>query len=112
VHHSKPAATEKPNMEQLESFGLPPTFPAHMVPERGARFVADCPKGIRKAALVRLARERGFMPTWKRLEHLGPGVYGLGLTIDGCGVPLMVRIKAVEDATAAAVVQAEQQSLF
>ncbi|MFM0631246.1 hypothetical protein [Paraburkholderia xenovorans] len=99
-------------MEQLESFGLPPTFPAHMVSERGARFVADCPKGISKAALVRHAGERGFMPTWKRLDHLGPGVYGLGLTIDGCGGPLMVRMKVVEDATAAVVVQAEQQLLF
>jgi hypothetical protein len=106
------ATQEKPYMEQLESFGLPPTFPAHMMPDRGARFVADCPKGISKAALVRLARERGFMPTWKRLKRLGPCVYGLGLTIDGCAVPLMVRMKAVEDATAAVVVQPEQQLLF
>jgi len=41
-----------------------------------------------------MARDRGFLPTWKRLEHLGPGVYGLGLTIDYCGVPLMVRMTA------------------
>ena len=60
---------------------------------------------------MQIARDRGFMPTWKRLEHLGPGIYGLGLTIGGCGVPLMVRMVDVEQ-SAAPVTTAEQLSLF
>lgn len=103
---------KKYDMEQLESFGLPATFPAHMMPEAAAKFVASCPKGISKSALMRLARERGFMPTWKRLDHLGPGVYGLALTVDGCGIPLMVRMRAVERAADATGHVAGQQVLF
>jgi len=99
-------------MELLESFGLPTTFPAEMMPAAGARFVRDCLKGMDKATLMRMARDRGFLPTWKRLEHLGPGVYGLGLTIDHCGVPLMVRMTANGQPPTAVSVQAEQQSLF
>jgi hypothetical protein len=86
---------KKTSMEQLESFGLPETFPAHLMPPKGAQLVRDCVKGISKAALMRLARQRGFKPTLKPLEHMGPGVYGFGLTIDGCVVPLMVRMRTV-----------------
>jgi hypothetical protein len=79
-------------MERLESFGLPDTFPVDLMPVAGAQFVKDCVKGMDRAALTRLARDRGFMPTWTRLAHLGPGVYGFGLTIERMGVPLMVRM--------------------
>jgi len=99
-------------IEGLESFGLPPTFPEACMPAAGARFIADCMKGMEKRAIMQIARRRGFMPTWTRLEHLGPGVYGLGLTVDRCGVPLLVRMKAVDQDPAAIAVKCEQQSLF
>jgi hypothetical protein len=99
-------------MERLESFGLPPMFEASMMPEAGARFVSECPKGIDRETLLRLASDRGFMPTWKRLDHLGPGVFGLGLTIGGCGVPLMVRMTAGEQQEVVVSTAAEQLSLF
>ncbi|SOE94513.1 DNA-binding protein H-NS [Burkholderia sp. D7] len=85
-------------IEQLESLGLPATFPAALMPEAGSRFVSDCVKGMDKVALMKLARDRGFMPSWSRLAHLGAGVYELGLTIDRCSVPLLVRMKVVEPA--------------
>ena len=58
---------EEPDMERLESFGLPPTFPAHMMPAAGARLVSECIKGMS----MKMVRERGFMPTWKRVRHTG-----------------------------------------
>jgi hypothetical protein len=42
-------------IEQLESFGLPPTFPEECMPAAGARFIADCTKGMQKRALMKLA---------------------------------------------------------
>lgn len=101
-------------MEQLESFGLPDTFPEFMMPAAGAQLVRDCLKlkGMRKQNLMRMARSRGFRPTWKRLEHLGPGVYGFGLTIDGCVVPLMVRMVEAGTSVVASPAANEQQSLF
>lgn len=52
-------------MEGLESFGLPETFPADLMPAAGAHFIKDCIKGMDRTTLTRMARERGFMPTWK-----------------------------------------------
>jgi len=99
-------------MEQLECFGLPDTFPPHMMPEAGAQFVRDCKKGMSRRELMDLARARGFMPTWTRLKQLGPGVYGFGLTIEGCGVPLMARMREIQSAPAPTAPEQEQQSLF
>ncbi|EKS9798968.1 hypothetical protein QDD76_004961 [Burkholderia cepacia] len=99
-------------MEQLDTFGLPDTFPPHLMPQRGAQFVADCMRGMSKSALTRLARQRGFMPTWTKLDHVGVGVYGLSLTIDGCGVPLMVRMTTVPSASTPTVAPDRQPSLF
>ena len=82
------------SMEQLEAFGLPPHFPAFMVPEKAAQFVRDTKKGMSQAELLQLAGDRGFSPLWKPLPHLGAGVYGLGLDVDGMQVPFMVRMRA------------------
>ncbi len=79
-------------MEGLKSFGLPPTFPAHLVPEGAARFVADSHKGMTKDELIALATERGYDPLWKALPQCGHGVYGLGLIVDGMSVPFMVQM--------------------
>ncbi|VVD30907.1 hypothetical protein [Paraburkholderia dioscoreae] len=99
-------------MEGLESFGLPETFPADLMPATGAQFIKDCIKGMDRTTLTRIARERGFMPTWKRLTHLGPGVYGFSLTIDRMGVPLMVRMSEAAPEQRLDVRTPEQQSLF
>ncbi|RZF26068.1 hypothetical protein EVC45_29905 [Paraburkholderia sp. UYCP14C] len=99
-------------MERLESFGLPDTFPAYLMPAAGAQFVRDCVKGIGRTDITRMARDRGFMPSWKRLTHLGPGVYGLSLTIDRMGVPLMVRMSESGEAQKAVIQPSQQQSLF
>lgn len=79
-------------VEVLDCFGLPPTFPDFMVPEAGQRFVQACAKGMSKDALLRAARSAGFDPLWKRLDHMGEGVYGFCLTINGMVVPFMVRM--------------------
>ena len=101
-------------MEQLESFGLPDTFPEFMMPAAGAQLVRDClkVKGMRKQDLMKMARSRGFRPTWKRLEHMGPGVYGFGLTIGRCVVPLMVRMVVVSSTVVPSPASSEQQPLF
>lgn len=101
-------------VEQLESFGLPDMFPEFMMPAAGAQLVRDCLKvrGMRKQDLMKMARSRGFRPTWKRLEHLGPGVYGFGLTIGGCVVPLMVRMVEAGCSVQASPTPTEQKSLF
>ncbi|CAG9184463.1 hypothetical protein [Cupriavidus pampae] len=85
-------------IEVLESFGLPDTFTPEMVPLAGQRFVQACAKGMTKDALMRAARRAGFDPLWKRLENMGAGVYGFGLTIDGMVVPFMVRMRATAPA--------------
>lgn len=79
-------------MEHLVSFGLPPTFPPELVPEKAAQFVANTTKGMSQTALLELATESGFNPLWKPLPHLGPGIYGLGLDVDGLQVPFMVKM--------------------
>lgn len=101
-------------MEQLESFGLPDTFPESMMPAAGAQLVRDCLKvrGMRKQDLMKMARSRGFRPTWKRLEHMGPGVYGFGLTIGRCVVPLMVRMVEASSSAVAPSAPTDQRSLF
>ncbi|MEW6345758.1 MAG: hypothetical protein AB1704_34360 [Pseudomonadota bacterium] len=62
--------------------------------------------------MTRMARDRGFMPSWKRLTHLGPGVYGLSLTIDRMGVPLMVRMSEPGKTQKPVTRPSEQPSLF
>jgi hypothetical protein len=99
-------------MERLESFGLPETFPADLMPAAGARFVKDCIKGMDRATLTRMAHDRGFMPTWTQLAHLGPGVYGFGLTIDRMGEPLMVRMSEGAQVQELDIRTPQQQSLF
>ena len=99
-------------MERLESFGLPDSFPAYLMPAAGAQFVRDCVKGIGRADMTRMARDRGFMPSWKLLTHLGPGVYGLSLTIDRMGVPLMVRMSEPGKTQKPVTRPSEQPSLF
>ena len=81
-------------MEQLEEFGLPETFPPFMVPEKAARFVADTENGMSKTDLLALAEVRGFSPLWEPLPHMGAGVYGIGLDVDGMLVPFMVRMSS------------------
>ena len=81
-------------MERLEAFGLPPTFPTYMVPPRAARFVADTQRGMSKTELLKLAEIRGLSPLWKPLPHMGDGVYGLGLNVDGMQVPFIVRMSS------------------
>lgn len=81
-------------MEQLEAFGLPETFPPFMVPQKAARFVADTRRGMSKEDLLLLAELRGFSPLWEPLPHVGDGVYGLGLDVDGMQVPFMVRMSS------------------
>lgn len=80
-------------MEQLEEFGLPESFPPSMFPEKAALFVAETKKGMSKDELIAIATERGFQPMWKSLPHIGIGVYGLGLDVDGLQVPLMVKMR-------------------
>lgn len=80
-------------MERLEAFGLPPTFPSFILPEKAARFVVDTKKGMSKTELLHLAEAGGFSPLWKPLPHLGQGVYGLGLDVDGIQVPFIVRMQ-------------------
>src|SRR6266851_4521577 len=94
---------------ELVSFGLPPTFPPELMPEAGARFVAECRAGMSQRDLVCLAEGRGWRPSWHALPHMGEHVFGFGLTIDGCGVPLMVRMRRIEQPAAPA---GEQASLF
>ena len=79
-------------MEILETFGLPETFPPFMVPEKAAQFVADTKKGMSQSELLALAEVRGFSPLWKALPHMGTGVYGLGLDVDGMQVPFMIKM--------------------
>lgn len=86
-------------MHQLVSFSLPPTFPPEAMPAAGAQFVAACWPGMSRHQLLGRARQRGWQPSWKRLPHLatedGIDVYGFGLTIDGCVVPLIARMRRV-----------------
>ena len=51
-----------------------------------------------RGQLVTRARRRGWRPTWETLSHLNVPdveVFGFGLTIDGCGVPLLARMRRV-----------------
>ncbi|WP_454727745.1 MULTISPECIES: hypothetical protein [Cupriavidus] len=96
----------------LESFGLPKTFPPELVPDAGQRFVQACAKGMSKAALMRAAQRAGFDPTWQRLQHMGPGVYGLGLTIHGMVVPFMVRMTSHAPTAEPVAATPKQATLF
>ncbi|CAE6855784.1 hypothetical protein R75465_07403 [Paraburkholderia aspalathi] len=56
---------------ELVSFGLPPRFPPELMPEAGARFVAECRAGMTQRDLVRLAESRGWRPSWHALPPHG-----------------------------------------
>ncbi|TDA45940.1 hypothetical protein [Burkholderia pyrrocinia] len=84
------------NTLQLAAFALPPTFPPELVPEACAQFVRDCVPGLTKRQLLARARARGWMPSWKPLAHLerdGLEAFGFALTVDGCAVPLIARMR-------------------
>jgi hypothetical protein len=81
-------------MQGLETFGLPDTFPPFMVPEKAARFVEGTRKGMSKDEILCRAECMGLSPMWKPLPHMGDGVYGLGLDVDGMQVPFMVRMSS------------------
>ncbi|WP_322058462.1 hypothetical protein [Paraburkholderia sp. J63] len=83
---------------QLAAFALPPTFPPELVPEACAGFVRDCVPGLTRRQLLARTRARGWAPTWKPLAHLrrdGLEAFGFGLTVDGCVVPLIARMRRV-----------------
>lgn len=83
---------------QLAAFALPPTFPPELVPEACAQFVRDCVPGLTKRQLLARTRARRWRPTWQALPHLirdGLEAFGFGLTVDGCVVPLIVRMRRV-----------------
>ncbi|WP_175743680.1 hypothetical protein [Burkholderia ambifaria] len=83
---------------QLVAFALPPTFPPDLVPEACAQFVRDCVPGLTKRQLLARTRARGWRPSWKPLQHLTRDdleAFGFGLTVDGCGVPLIARMRRV-----------------
>lgn len=82
------------NPSGLKAFGLPETFPTFMLPEKAARFVEETRPGMSEKELLALAEIRGFSPIWKPLPHIGAGVYGLGLNVDGMQVPFMVRMSS------------------
>lgn len=98
----------------LDSFGLPTTFPPEMMPEAAMRFVADAKKGMAANAIIALAKSRGFRPMWKALPHMVESlVYGLGLDVNGLQVPLMAKMKRLEQPSQLSpVVAPEQQRLF
>ncbi|OXJ22525.1 hypothetical protein CFB82_40430 [Burkholderia sp. HI2714] len=84
---------------QLAAFALPPTFPPDLVPEACAQFVRDCVPGLTKRQLLARTRARGWQPSWQPLPHLTRDdleAFGFSLTVDGCGVPLIARMRRVE----------------
>lgn len=81
-------------MEVLEAYGLPKTFPKEMVPVPIHQFILDTQdSAITRFELVERAHNLGFDPVWEPLPHIGPDVYGFGLTFGGLVVPLMVKMK-------------------
>lgn len=77
---------------QLDAFALPPTFPPELVPDACAQFVRNCVPGLTKRQLL------GWRPTWQPLAHLTRDdleAFGFGLTVDGCVVPLIARMRRV-----------------
>ncbi|WP_080419737.1 hypothetical protein [Burkholderia ubonensis] len=83
---------------QLAAFALPQTFPPELVPEACAQFVRECVPGLTKRELIARTRARGWRPTWQPLPHLARDeleAFGFGLTVDGCGVPLIARMRRV-----------------
>lgn len=77
---------------KLVSFGLPQTFPNFMLPDEAVQFMEDTQKGMSGTELLDMANMRGFSPQWRQLLHIGEGVYGLGLNVNGMQVPFMVRM--------------------
>lgn len=79
---------------KLKSFGLPETFPPHMMPLKARLFVAECTPGMSKEAILILAAGKGLSPIWKPLPHMGKDIYGLGIDVDGMAVPLMCKMES------------------
>ncbi|WP_157765508.1 hypothetical protein [Burkholderia multivorans] len=81
---------------RLVDFALPPTFPPELVPKPLAQFVANCVPGLTKQQLIVRTSKCGWRPKWSAIPHLdrnGIEVYGFALTVDGVGVPLIVRMR-------------------
>lgn len=97
----------------LDSFGLPETFPPHMMPEAARQFVRDTKKGMSAVDLLQMAKARGFGPLWKPLPHMtDDDVFGLGLNVAGMQVPLMAKMVRIAKPQPASIVQPSQESLF
>jgi hypothetical protein len=80
--------------EILEGFGLPPSFPLECVPIPIHQWILDHQgEGEILDALIASAQANGLDPIVKPLPHVGPRVYGFGLTFAGLVVPLMVMMK-------------------
>lgn len=75
-------------------FGLPPTFPPHMLPDEVVQFLNNEVVGLQPAEFVALAEEKGYQPLWKPLPTYGEGFYGFALTVNGMAIPLIVKITA------------------
>jgi hypothetical protein len=96
IHHPQLIDIDQPGKSAF--FALPPTFPPELVPEACAQFVRDCVPGLTTRELLALTQAHGWRPTWKPLQHLTRDdleAFGLGLTVDGCGVPLIARMRRV-----------------
>ncbi|WP_322074714.1 hypothetical protein [Burkholderia cepacia] len=78
------------------SFARPPSFPPEWVPKPLALFVANCVPGLNKRQLLARTARLGWKPMWEpvpKLKRDDIEAYGLGLTIDGVGVPLIARMR-------------------
>ena len=73
------------------SYGLPPTFPAFMVPPEAQQFAIDTENKPVSSALF-LAELLGYDQLWEKLPHIGENIYGLGLTVHGLCVLFMVKV--------------------
>ena len=72
-------------------WGLPPTFPAFMVPEEVGEFACEFTGRLLFFAFA-YADELGWLPLLQALPHIAPNCVGFGLTVGGLGVPLMVKV--------------------
>lgn len=103
---------------QLAAFALPPTFPPELVPKACAQFIRDCLPGLTKHQLLARTRAREWTPTWQPLKHLtrdGLEAFGFSLTVEGFAVPLIARMRRVEEGTRPTPVPARdsrQMTLF
>ena len=79
---------------RIIEIGLPETFPDDLVPQQAACFVSEI-DGMDLSDAKRLANERGYMPSVKKLTHLlgDNEIWGFAITVDGLGIPFMVKVE-------------------